>query len=51
MRFDPEEVEVKLPHNKFKLIYPKEAPGADPELYVKMQKRATDMWKAATGTN
>jgi len=40
----------KIKGNKFKLIYPKDAPGADPELYVKLLDKATQIWKAATGT-
>ena len=33
VRFDPTLVEKKIKNNKFKLIYPKEAPGEDPDLY------------------
>lgn len=51
VRFDPEQVEQKYPGNRFKLIYPKEAPGPDPDLYNKFQKKANDIWKALTGTN
>ena len=50
MRFDPNIAMQKIKDNKFKLIYPKEAPGNDPELYTKLQERATQIWKAATGT-
>lgn len=32
------------------LIYPKQAPGGDPDLYLKFQKRADEIWKSATGT-
>ena len=35
VRFDPELVESRVRNNKFKLIYPKEAPGPDPDLYNK----------------
>jgi hypothetical protein len=35
VRFDPELVESRLPNSGFKLIYPKDAPGADPDLYKK----------------
>lgn len=33
------------------MIYPREAPGADPDLYNKFQKKANDIWRAATGTH
>ena len=46
VRFDPEQVEHKLgKSNNFKLIYPREAPGPDPELYTKFQKKANDIWR------
>lgn len=36
VRFDPSLVMKRLGgRNKFKLIYPKEAPGDDPDLYLK----------------
>ena len=41
---------TKVRDNKFKLIYPKEAPGSDPDLYTKLQDRANKIWKASTGT-
>ena len=50
VRFDPNIAMQKVKDNKFKLIYPKEAPGNDPDLYIKLQERATQIWKAATGT-
>jgi len=50
VRFDPNTVKIKFPNNGFRLIYPKDAPGEDPDLYLKIQKRANDMWKHATGT-
>ena len=51
VRFDPEQVDMRLgDQNRFKLIYPKEAPGADPDLYNKFQRKANDIWRAATGT-
>ena len=46
VRFNPEEVEYRLGKaNKFKLIYPREAPGPDPDLYSKLSKKANDIWK------
>jgi len=51
VRFDAEQVLSRLSDdNKFKLIYPKEAPGTDPDLYNKFQKKANDIWRALTGT-
>ena len=50
VRFDPNQAIEKIKGNKYKLIYPKDAPGADPALYEKMQEKATKIWKAATGT-
>lgn len=51
MRFDHEQVEARLgDSNNFKLIYPKEAPGADPDLYNKFQRKANEIWRALTGT-
>ena len=41
VRFDPNIAMQKVRDNKFKLIYPKEAPGSDPDLYTKLQERAT----------
>ena len=32
------------------MIYPKDAPGPDPDLYNKFQKKARDIWSALTGT-
>lgn len=50
VRFDPNLVEKKIKNNKFKLIYPKESTGEDTDLYSKFQKKATEIWKASTGT-
>ena len=33
VRFDPTLVAKRLPKNGFRLIYPADAPGADPDLY------------------
>ena len=49
MRFNHTLVE-DIPNNKYMLIYPKQAPGGDPDLYLKFQKRADEIWKSATGT-
>ena len=52
VRFDPERVIERMgDDNKFKLIYPKEAPGADPDLYNKFQRKAEALWKNSTGTH
>ena len=53
VRFDPTRVEKNIPGNKYKLIYPPDpnsGGGVHQELYDKIQKKATAMWKAATGT-
>ena len=50
VRWDPSEVAEKLPDSGFRLIYPKQAPGPDPDIYTKIQKKAAQMWKLATGT-
>lgn len=50
VRWDPREVAEKLPDSGFRLIYPKDAPGPDPDIYIKIQKKAAQMWKLATGT-
>jgi hypothetical protein len=39
VRFDPTTVKQKLPNNGFRLVYPKDAPGDDPMLYEKIQKK------------
>ena len=45
VRFDPLLVDERLGRaNKFKLIYPKEAPGNDPDLYNKFLRKANDIW-------
>lgn len=36
--------------NKYNLIFPRQASGSDPDLYLKFQKRADELWKSATGT-
>ena len=50
VRFDPRLVEKKLKGNKFKLIYPKD-PYDETDIYDKILKKATEMWKTSTGTN
>ena len=50
VKFDPSLVAIRFPNSGYRLIYPKEAPGEDPDLYLKIQKKAHQMWKAATGT-
>jgi tubulin polyglutamylase TTLL6/13 len=50
VKFDPSQVKSKCPNNGFRLIYPKDAPGDDPDLYIKIMRRAHQMWKLATGT-
>ena len=32
------------------MIYPKDAPGEDPDLYLRIQKKANDIFRSATGT-
>lgn len=32
------------------MIYPKNAPGDDPDLYQRIAKKAHQMWKLSTGT-
>ena len=39
VKFDPKKVETHLPDSGFKLIYP-----CEEDLYIKIQKRATEMW-------
>jgi hypothetical protein len=50
VKFDPSTVAHRLPNSGFSLIYPKEAPGDDPDLYIKIHKKAHNLWKLATGT-
>ena len=51
VRLDPDYALSQMSEgNKFKLIYPREAPGSDPDLYNKFQKKAADIWRALTGT-
>lgn len=50
VKFDPTTVAQRLPSSGFSLIYPKDAPGDDPDLYLKINKKAHNMWKLATGT-
>jgi hypothetical protein len=49
VRFDPTQVEKKVKDNKFKLIYPKPG-GENADIYEKILKKATEMWKIKTGT-
>lgn len=50
VRFDPNQVKRCLPNSGYRMIYPKDAPGDDPDLYLKIQKKAHQLWKLATGT-
>ena len=51
VRFDPTLVEKRIKDNKFKLIYPRDPGGANNlDLYEKILKKATEMWKIKTGT-
>ena len=50
VRFDHNLVKKRIPNNKYDLIYPKEAPGEDPDLYLKLYKKADEIWKMSTGT-
>ena len=50
VRFDPSLVAQRFPNSGYRLIYPKDAPGEDPDLYLKIQKKAHQMWKLTTGT-
>lgn len=50
VRFDPTQVKKCLPNSGFRMIYPKDAPGDDPDLYQKIQRKAHQLWKLATGT-
>lgn len=50
VKFDPMTVAQKLPSSGFSLIYPKDTPGDDPDLYLKIHKKAHNLWKLATGT-
>jgi len=49
VRFPPGIIE-NITDNKFRLIYPKQAPGPDPDLYIKFLTKADSIWKSATGT-
>jgi len=49
VRFDPGLVERKVENNKFKLIYPNND-SQNSDLYEKILKKASDMWKETTGT-
>jgi hypothetical protein len=52
VRFDPFLVEKKIENNNFKLIYPRGPEGGEnQDIYDKILKKATTMWKEATGTN
>ena len=50
MRFDPKVWEQRFPNSGFKWIYPQDAPGEDPDLYVKIQAKSYDIFRSATGT-
>lgn len=51
VRFDPKLVAHKLPHSGFKLIFPSDAaPGEDPDLYLRVQKKSFEIFRSATGT-
>ena len=50
VRFDFKQFEQKYPNSGFKLIYPAEAPGDDPDLYLKIQAKSYDIFRSATGT-
>jgi hypothetical protein len=39
VKFDPKKVATHLPDSGFKLIYP-----CEEDLYIKIQKKATEMW-------
>lgn len=36
VRFEPSLVKQRLPNSGYKLIYPADAPGADPDLYLRI---------------
>ena len=36
VRFDPKVVAERFPNSRYRLIYPKDAPGEDPDLYIKI---------------
>lgn len=36
VRFEPNTIYQKFPNNGYKLIFPKEAPGPDPDLYLRI---------------
>lgn len=40
VKFDPTVVGQKCPKNGYSLIYPKDAPGEDPDLYIKIMRKA-----------
>ena len=50
VRFDPKLVPLRLPKNGFRLIHPMEAPGEDPDLYLKVSRKAFDIFRMTTGT-
>jgi len=50
VRFDPKAFEGKFPSSGYKCIYPKDAPGDDPDMYLKIQARSYDIFRSATGT-
>lgn len=51
VKFDHTLVEKCLPHNGFRLAYPKDAPGKDPDLYLRISKKSFEIFRATTGTN
>lgn len=51
VRFDPKLVQQKFPDSGYKLIHPCDAPGADPDLYLKITKKSFEIFRSATGTN
>ena len=50
VRFQSQLVKQQLPESGYKLIYPADAPGPDPDLYLRIQKASYDIFKSATGT-
>ncbi len=48
VRFDPNTVKQKFPNSGYRLIYPTTSQHSD--MYLKISKRANEMWKENTGT-
>lgn len=44
VRFDPNLVKTHLPDSGFRLIHPKDARGDDPDLYLRISKKAMEIW-------